>query len=316
MAVGLIMIAGGVAAGIFGSLLGLGGGLLIVPLLTFGFELPIREAVAVSLVCVIVTSSASAGVYLQRQVANLRLGMTLELFTALGALAGGLIAFSLSDRVLAALFAVLLVYVAITMLRRREPAKPRADAVVAVAPPTPPGVPPAEASEELAAAVPPMVSDEAVAAAVARERRPAPHRQPTPIADRPAVPARLPGPQPRRRHRRIGRRGRDLGAARRRRRDHQGAADEPADGRPAARRDGDEQPHDRRDRVRLARSSTCCAAASTRWSPARPPSASSSAPRSGRGSRTASTCGSCGCCSSSVLLYTALQMLLRALGGA
>ena len=166
MAVGLIMIAGGVAAGIFGSLLGLGGGLLIVPLLTFGFNLPIREAVAVSLVCVIVTSSASAGVYLQRQVANLRLGMTLELFTALGALAGGLIAFSLSDRVLAALFAVLLVYVAITMLRRREPAKPRAEAVVAVAPPTPPGVPPAEASEELAAAVPPMVSDEAVAAAV------------------------------------------------------------------------------------------------------------------------------------------------------
>ena len=106
MAVGLIMIAGGIAAGIFGSLLGLGGGVLIVPLLTFGFDLPIREAVAVSLVCVIVTSSASAGVYLQRQVANLRLGMTLELFTALGALAGGLIAFSLSDRLLAALFAV------------------------------------------------------------------------------------------------------------------------------------------------------------------------------------------------------------------
>jgi uncharacterized membrane protein YfcA len=166
MAVGLIMIAGGIAAGVFGSLLGLGGGILIVPLLTFGFNLPIREAVAVSLVCVIVTSSASAGVYLQRQVANLRLGMTLELFTALGALAGGLIAFSLSDRVLAGLFAVLLVYVAITMLRRREPAKPRAEAVIAVAPPTPPGVPPAEASEELAVAVPPTVSDAAVAAAV------------------------------------------------------------------------------------------------------------------------------------------------------
>jgi uncharacterized membrane protein YfcA len=164
--VGLVMIAGGVAAGVFGSLLGLGGGVLIVPLLTFGFGLPIREAVAVSLVCVIVTSSASAGVYLQRQVANLRLGMTLELFTALGALAGGLIAFSLSEQVLAALFSGLLLYVAITMVRKREPAKPRADAVVAVAPPTPIGVPPAEASEELAAAVPPTVPDEAVAAAV------------------------------------------------------------------------------------------------------------------------------------------------------
>ena len=55
------MLVGGVAAGLFGSLLGLGGGLLIVPLLTLGFGLPLREAVGVSLVCVIVTSSASAG---------------------------------------------------------------------------------------------------------------------------------------------------------------------------------------------------------------------------------------------------------------
>ena len=90
------MIAGGVGAGIFGSLLGLGGGVLIVPLLTLGFGLPLREAVGVSLVAVIVTSSASAGVYLQRHVANLRLGMTLELFTAIGALVGGLVAFALS----------------------------------------------------------------------------------------------------------------------------------------------------------------------------------------------------------------------------
>ena len=144
----LLMIGGGVGAGIFGSLLGLGGGVLIVPLLTLGFGLPLRDAVAVSLVSVIVTSSASAGVYLQRHVANLRLGMTLELFTAMGALAGGLIAFTLSDRVLAALFAALLVYVAITMLRRREAPKP-----AAVAPSTPPGVPTAGASEELAAAI-------------------------------------------------------------------------------------------------------------------------------------------------------------------
>src|SRR5205814_6953530 len=85
---GLGMIVGGVAAGAFGSLLGLGGGILIVPLLTLGFGLPLREAVGVSLVSVIVTSSASAGVYLQRHVANLRLGMTLELFTAMGALIG------------------------------------------------------------------------------------------------------------------------------------------------------------------------------------------------------------------------------------
>ncbi len=115
---GLLMIAGGAAAGVFGSLLGLGGGILIVPLLTLGFGLDLRQAVGVSLVSVIVTSGASAGVYLQRHVANLRLGMTLELFTAIGALVGGLVAFLLSDRVLAGLFTALLVYSAATMLRR------------------------------------------------------------------------------------------------------------------------------------------------------------------------------------------------------
>jgi len=127
MTVALLLIAGGFATGVFGSLLGLGGGILIVPLLTLGFGVPLREAVGVSLISVIVTSSASASVYLERHVANLRLGMTLELFTATGALVGGLIAFLLSERVLAGLFTALLVYTAVTMGRRREPA-PAAEA--------------------------------------------------------------------------------------------------------------------------------------------------------------------------------------------
>lgn len=117
MIVGLLMIGAGAAAGVFGSLLGLGGGVLIVPLLTLGFGLPLREAVGVSLVCVIMTSSAAAGVYLERHVANLRLGMTLELFTAVGALVGGSIAFVVDESVLEALFAALLAYVAISMVR-------------------------------------------------------------------------------------------------------------------------------------------------------------------------------------------------------
>lgn len=124
MAIGLLMIAGGFAAGVFGSLLGLGGGILIVPLLTLGFGLPVREAVGVSLVAVIVTSSASASVYLERHAANLRLGMTLELFTAMGALVGGLVAFLLSEQLLAGLFTVLLVFTAVNMARRREAVAP------------------------------------------------------------------------------------------------------------------------------------------------------------------------------------------------
>jgi uncharacterized protein len=131
--VGLAMIGGGVGAGLFGSLLGLGGGILIVPLLTLGFGLPLREAVGVSLVSVIVTSSASAAVFLERHSANLRLGMTLELFTASGAIIGGLLAFVLDDRELAGLFAILLIYVAVSMLLGREPGPDlvTADAVAA-----------------------------------------------------------------------------------------------------------------------------------------------------------------------------------------
>jgi uncharacterized protein len=119
---GLLLLVAGAGAGLFGSLLGLGGGILIVPLLTLAFGLPLLTAVGISLICVIVTSSAAAGVFLERRVANLRLGMTLELFTACGAMAGGLVAFLLPERLLEGLFTALLVYVAITMARRRDAA--------------------------------------------------------------------------------------------------------------------------------------------------------------------------------------------------
>lgn len=124
MAVTLLLAGGGALAGAFGALLGLGGGILVVPLLTLGFGVPFRESVAISLLAVITTSSASAAVYLEKQVANLRLGMVLELATAAGALLGGLVAFALSDRLLAGGFAVLLAYTALSMLRSRrsEPA--------------------------------------------------------------------------------------------------------------------------------------------------------------------------------------------------
>jgi uncharacterized membrane protein YfcA len=133
----LLLVSGGGVAGAFGALLGLGGGVLIVPLLTLGFGLPLREAVGASLVCVIVTSSAAASVYLERDVANLRLGMTLEMFTASAALAGGLVAFALPDRALALMFAALLLYVAATMARGRGAelgVKPAPDDPEALAP--------------------------------------------------------------------------------------------------------------------------------------------------------------------------------------
>jgi hypothetical protein len=122
----LLLAAGGVLAGVFGALLGLGGGILIVPILTIGFGVPFREAVAISLLAVITTSSAGAAVYLRRRLANLRLGLTLELATAIGGLVGGLIAFALSERVLAGAFAILLIYTASSMLRAGRTERPTA----------------------------------------------------------------------------------------------------------------------------------------------------------------------------------------------
>lgn len=132
MPVGLLLVGGGVTAGLFGFLLGLGGGVLIVPILTLGFGLPVREAVGVSLVSVIMTSSAAAGVYLDRHVADLRLGMSLEVFTAFGALVGGSLAFLLDARLLELLFAAMLAYVAITMFRS---GRDRADATTTTSEP-------------------------------------------------------------------------------------------------------------------------------------------------------------------------------------
>lgn len=139
----LLLVGSGLAAGVFGALLGLGGGILIVPLLTLGFGLPFRESVAVSLLAVITTSSAGASVYLRKRLANLRLGMTLELATALGAIAGGLAAFLLSERILAAGFAAMLGYTAYTMVRAPAERAPAADEV----PPTDSAVAPTPADD-------------------------------------------------------------------------------------------------------------------------------------------------------------------------
>lgn len=113
----LLLLLSGLAAGAFGALLGLGGGILIVPILTLGFGLPLAAAVGTSLVSVIATSTGAAAVNVRAGRADVRLGITLGLGTVVGALTGGLIAGFLPDRILAGLFAALLIYTALTMLR-------------------------------------------------------------------------------------------------------------------------------------------------------------------------------------------------------
>jgi len=113
----LLLFAGGLGAGLLGALLGLGGGVLIVPLLTFGFGEPLTRAIGASLLAVVATSAGAAAHNLRAGRADVRLGLTLEIGSVLGAIAGGLAAGILSERVLAGLFAGLMVYVALSLLR-------------------------------------------------------------------------------------------------------------------------------------------------------------------------------------------------------
>ncbi len=105
-------------AGALGAVLGIGGGLLLVPLLTLGFGVDIRFAVGASIVSVIATSSGAAAAYVRDRLANLRVAMFLEVGTAAGALTGALLATSLHGRWLFLLFGAVLAWSALAMLRR------------------------------------------------------------------------------------------------------------------------------------------------------------------------------------------------------
>jgi len=105
----------GAVTGLVGALLGLGGGVFLVPLLTLALGVPIRAAIAASLISVIATSSASATVNLDRGLVNMRLGLVLELATSVGGLAGGLTAAYLSPRQLFYAFATTLAVMGVVM---------------------------------------------------------------------------------------------------------------------------------------------------------------------------------------------------------
>ncbi len=113
------IVLAGVGTGILGAILGTGGGVFLVPILVLWLGLPMHHAVATSILSVVATSSAVASVNVERGTANMRLGMTLEIATALGAIAGGLTAAWLPARVLEGLFAIVLLPTAVLMWRGR-----------------------------------------------------------------------------------------------------------------------------------------------------------------------------------------------------
>lgn len=115
-----ILFVGALAAGFLGSLTGLGGGVVIVPLLTVGLGVDIRYAVGTSLVAVIATSSGAAAAYLREGITNIRIGMFLETATTTGAIAGAALAAVLSPHFLMILFGTVLLYSGFVSYKNRK----------------------------------------------------------------------------------------------------------------------------------------------------------------------------------------------------
>src|SRR6266566_4052361 len=115
---------GSVIAGLLGSLTGLGGGVVLVPLLTLFFKVDIRYAIGASLVSVIATSSGAAAAYVKEGFSNIRIGMFLEIATTLGALSGAFLVTKVPTSAMAIIFGLMLLYSAFLARRTR----PRTDA--------------------------------------------------------------------------------------------------------------------------------------------------------------------------------------------
>jgi hypothetical protein len=112
-----LLFAGSLLAGLLGALTGLGGGVVIIPLMTLAFGIDIRYAIGASLISVIATSSGAAAAYIREGYTNIRIGMFLEVATTLGALGGAALAGILSTSVIAVVFGVVLVFSALQSFR-------------------------------------------------------------------------------------------------------------------------------------------------------------------------------------------------------
>jgi uncharacterized membrane protein YfcA len=114
----LVIFAAGAAAGGLGALLGIGGGVFLVPFLNLGLNFPFTVAAAISLTTVIATSSSVSAGRTGQQLINIRLGMVLEVATAAGSLLGGVTAQMVAQSTLQKLFGLVASIVAIIMLSR------------------------------------------------------------------------------------------------------------------------------------------------------------------------------------------------------
>lgn len=119
----IFLILFGVFVGVLGSVMGVGGGVFIVPFLTLVFHIPIKYAIAVSLVSIIATSSSVASVNVEKGLANVRLGTILEIPMAIGSIASTLIMIKMNSSVLQLLFGFMILPVAASMYIKSQKEK-------------------------------------------------------------------------------------------------------------------------------------------------------------------------------------------------
>ncbi len=109
-----------VTAGVLGSLLGLGGGIIVIPALTLLLKVDIHYAIGASIISVIATSSGAAAAYVRERMTNLRVAMLLEIATTAGALTGAYLAGLISPRWLYIIFGLVMGYSSLAMFRKRK----------------------------------------------------------------------------------------------------------------------------------------------------------------------------------------------------
>ncbi len=117
----VFLALGSFVAGFLGALTGLGGGVVVVPLLALIFGVDIRYAIGASLVSVIATSSGAAAAYVREGYSNIRIGMFLEIATTVGAIVGAMLATHVTTGTIAIVFGIVLLFSAIFSARGVPP---------------------------------------------------------------------------------------------------------------------------------------------------------------------------------------------------
>lgn len=127
-----LLFIGSIAAGLLGSITGLGGGVVLIPLLTIVFKVDIHYAIGTSLISVIATSSGAAAAYVKEGISNIRIGMFLELATTFGAVTGAVIAIYTQPYLIAVIFGIVLLFTVVSsIVMKHEISMPRTSSKLA-----------------------------------------------------------------------------------------------------------------------------------------------------------------------------------------